>query len=165
MNTTTVSVSVASATRKTSEILPDVAAAVSGVIDVPPPKNMLKILVPNQVSLDGQFHVLNLADRTASPLLTTASDLSLTLSSDGQRAWFFEDGTNELAVVDLDTLHPQNLVLDRPVWDVFDIARSDGGRAMVALHERGTVGATLLDAFSPDGASAVGYVGLLQGGY
>ena len=56
-------------------------------------------------------------------------------------------------------------MLDRPIWSVFDIGRSGEGRAMVALHEAGTVGATGVDAFSPDEASAVGHVGLLQGGY
>jgi dipeptidyl aminopeptidase/acylaminoacyl peptidase len=148
------------------ETLPDVASAVGEVVNVPAPNQSLKLLVPSSLgSQGGQFHVLDLSQRTASPLNTKASNLSLTVSADGQRAWFFEPGTQDVAVIDLVTLHPQNLVLDRPIWNVFDIARSGDGRAMVALHEQGAIGATIIDAFSPDEASAVGHVGLLQGGF
>ncbi len=148
------------------ETLPDVAAAVGNVVSVPSPNERLKILVPGMLGPNGgRFHVLDLEQRTASPLQTKASTLSLTVSADGQRAWFFEPDSRDVAVIDLVTLHPQNLMLDRPIWSVFDIGRSGEGRAMVALHEAGTVGATGVDAFSPDEASAVGHVGLLQGGY
>ena len=148
------------------ETLTDVASAVSEVIDVPAPNDALKILVPNQLaSTGGKFHVLDLAARTAAPLQTTANALELTVSSDGQRAWFYEPQGYEVAVVDLQTLHPQNLVFDRPIWKLFDIKRTGAGRAMVALHPGGTLGATVLDALTPDEASATRYVGLLQGGF
>lgn len=148
------------------ETLPDVASSVGEVVSVPSPNQSLKILVPSAFgSQGGQFHVLDLGLRTASPLQTKASTISLTVSADGQRAWFFQPGTADVAVIDLVTMHPQNLVMDRPVWDVFDIARTGTGRAMVALHEHGTIGATVIDAFSPDEASALGHAGLLQGGY
>ena len=147
-------------------MLPDVSSAVGEVVAVPSPNESLKILVPGNLgSQGGQFHVLDLSQRTASPLQTKASTLSLTVSADGQRAWFYEPGSYDVAVIDLVTLHPRNLVLDRPIWDVFDIARKGEGRAMVALHQQGTIGATILDAFTPDEASAVGHVGLLQGGF
>lgn len=148
------------------EVLPDVASAVGDVVSVPSPNESLKLLVPSSFGQGGgQFYVLDLAQRTASPLLTKASNLSWTVSADGQRAWFFEEDTQDVAVIDLVTLHPQNLVIDRPIWEVFDVARGGGGRAMVALHQQGTIGATVVDAFSPDEASAVGHVGLLQGGF
>jgi hypothetical protein len=35
----------------------------------------------------------------------------------------------------------------------------------VALHYQGNMGATVVDAFSPDEASARMHVGLLQGGF
>lgn len=148
------------------EVLPDIDSSVGNVVSVPAPNQSLKILVPNDGSYGGRrFYVLNLANRTASPLLTSASSLSLTVSADGQRAWFFQRNSREMAVVDLLTMHPQNLVLEQPITSVFDIGRAGGGRAMVALHYQGNMGATVVDAFSPDEASARMHVGLLQGGF
>ncbi len=148
------------------EVLPDVAASVGEVVSVPAPNQSLKILVPSSFgSQGGQFHVLDLAHRTASPLQTKASSLSLTVSADGQRAWFFQRGARDVAVIDLVTMHPQNLVLDYPIANIYDVARTGSGRAMVALHRDGNMGATVIDAFSPDEASAQLHVGLLQGGF
>ncbi len=148
------------------EVLSDVAASVTDVVDVPAPNDALKILVPDQItSAGGEFHVLNLAQRTAAPLHTTATQLGLTVSADGQRAWFYQEGGYDVAVVDLQTLHPTPLVLDRPIWKIYDVGTSDGGRAMVAMHRGGTLGATVLNALSPDEAASTRYAGILQGGF
>ena len=56
------------------------------------------------------------------------------------------------------------LPLDRPIDGVFDVARRDGGRSLVALDVRGAVGATVLDAVAPDTAASRSYYGLLLEG-
>jgi hypothetical protein len=151
------------------ETLPDVAASVTDIVDVPAPHDELKILVPTQLQGGaGRFHVLNLAQRTAAPLQTTATQLQLTVSSDGERAWFYQEGGYNVAQVDLLNLHPTPLVLDRPIWKVFEVATLDSptpGRALVALHRGGTLGATVLNALVPDEAAATRYAAILQGAY
>ncbi len=153
------------------EMLNSVSSNVANVVDVPAPNEALKILVPSSLESgsgaagDRQFYVLNLANRTAAPMFTTADKLAMTVSPDGTRAWFFQTGTTRLAKVDLGTLHPQNLLLENSAVNVFDIARTDGGRAIVALHSAGNYGATVFDALAPDEANVVRHVGLLQGGF
>lgn len=153
------------------ELLNGVKSKVEKVIDVPQPNQALKILVPSMLSggtgtgTAGQFYVLDLSVRTAAPLFTSATSLSMTVSDDGKRAWFYQANTTQLAKVDLQTLHPQNLVLPQAATQIFDIARTDGGRAVVALHPIGTFGVTVLDAIQSDEATARRYAGLLQGGF
>ena len=107
--------------------------------------------------------MLNLATRTASPL-TTLGRASLLVARDGQRLWAFQRGSSSLAQVALADLHPVPLPLDRPIDAVFDVARRDGGRSLVALDVRGAVGATVLDALAPDTAASRSYYGLLLEG-
>ena len=133
------------------------ATSIGTVLDVPPPRPELKIL---QGSGANAFYVLNLATRTASPL-TTLGTASLLVSRDGQRLWAFERGRPSLAQVSLSDLHPLPLPLDRPIDAAFDVARADGGRALVTLDARGAGGATVLDALAPDTASSRSYYGLL----
>jgi len=148
------------------EVLGGVAASVKQVVDVPAPNGSLKLLIPNAMGYGGgQVYVLDLQNRTASPLFTYASDLALTVSDDGKRAWFLQPNTTRLARVDLETLHPVNLFLDRGASAVFDVAAQGGGRAAVALHPSGAYGATVFDATRPDNATATRHVGLLQGGF
>jgi hypothetical protein len=154
------------------EVMGGVAANVAQVVDVPAPNDGLKVLVPSKLSNgygsgSGEFYVMNLQLRTAAPLFTSADELSMTVSADGQRVWFYEAGTAKLAKVDLNTLHPVNLYLDRAASQVFDIkaASSADARAVIALHPIGTYGATVFDADHPDDATAARWVGLLQGGF
>lgn len=133
------------------------ATSIGTVLDVPPPRPELKVL---QGSGASAFYVLNLATRTASPL-TTLGTASLVVSRDGHRLWAFERGRSSLAQVSLSDLHPLPLPLDRPIDAVFDVARADGGRALVTLDARGAGGATVLDALAPDTASSRSYYGLL----
>ncbi len=138
------------------EVIP-LAAAIEGLLDVPPPRPELKVL---QASGQNQFFVLNLASRTASPLLTLATP-SLHVAPDGERLWAFERGRSQLARVTLTDLHPMPLPIDRTIDAVYDVARAGGGRALVAIDPNGGIGATVLDAVVPDTATSRSYYGLL----
>jgi hypothetical protein len=140
---------------RTVEVV-SLASAVSHVEDIPPPRPELKVLE----GAANAFFVLNLASRTASPLTTLAAP-TIHVSPDGQRLWAFRKGFNDLAEVTLDTLHPIPLPLDRPIDSVFDVARADGGRSLIALDARGGIGATVLDALAPDTTASRSYYGLL----
>ncbi len=61
-------------------------------------------------------------------------------------------------------LHPTPVPLDRPIDAVYDVARRDGGRAIVAIDQRGAGGATVVDAIAPDTAQSRSYYGLLLEG-
>jgi hypothetical protein len=89
---------------------------------------------------------------------------SLAVSPDGKRVWAYQPGTAELAAVDLSTLHPIPLYVDHAVSSVFDVARSDGGRALVAVHGGGGAGVTVFDALAPDAATSREYAAILLGG-
>ncbi|MBX3183929.1 MAG: hypothetical protein KIT72_07390 [Polyangiaceae bacterium] len=110
-----------------------------------------------------QFYVLDLDQRTSYPMLTNSQGFSLTVAPDGRRAWAVRTGTPDLAQVDLSTLHPTSLTLERDVTQVFDIARSDGGRALIVLHAVGNLGATWLDGLRPDSAYTAFYPALYLG--
>jgi hypothetical protein len=136
------------------------ATAVDRVDDVPPPRPQLKILSSSKAS---SFYVLDLASRTAAPL-TTLSAPSLHISQDGQRVWAYQRGMSNLASISLADLHPLPLPLDRYIDAVYDVARDDGGRTLIAFDARGAGGVTLLDARTPDTAAARSYYGLLLEG-
>jgi hypothetical protein len=135
-------------------------APVSEVLDVPAPNRHLKVLgAPERTS----FTVLDLKRRTAAPLVAAATDTEVRVSPDGRRTWFFSPGYGELAVADFGSLHPQNLVLSHPIADVFDVARRDGGRALVALHSTGAGTFTVIDAANPSLTTAREYAGVFEG--
>lgn len=135
---------------------------IGDVIDVPAPGDRLKILVaPDRQT----FFVLDLVARTASPILASASDggATVTVSRGGERAWFLAPSAPAVASLDLGDLHPQNLLLGQPVAFAFDVARRDGGRALVAVHSRPTVDVTVLDGLHPSLETAVEYESVLLG--
>jgi hypothetical protein len=132
---------------------------VANVSDVPPPKPELKVLSATA----NAFYVLDLLTRTAAPL-TTLSAPTLHISRDGARIWAFQRGQSNLSVLSLGDLHPIALPLDRPIDAVYDVARGDGGRVLVAIDPRGAFGATVLDALAPDTAQSKSYYGLLLEG-
>jgi hypothetical protein len=136
-------------------------APVESVIDVPAPNRHLKILRTTDAR---SFVVLDLTTRTASPLVASAlGGTELRVAPDGERAWLFSRGSSQLAEVGLTTLHPRNLTLSYPIADVFDIARQDGGRALVALHTASAGAVTVLDARTPSLTTAREYTGVLLG--
>ncbi|HEU4407218.1 MAG TPA: hypothetical protein VFS43_18255 [Polyangiaceae bacterium] len=135
------------------------ATPVASVRDVPGANRHCKLLA----SSDGRdLAVLDLVARTASPLVAARGNTALSVSPDGERAWVRAQGSAELALVDLASLHPRNLLLDRPIDGAFEIARPDGGPALVAVHPYGAI--TLLDARAPDPLAARHYAGFLLGG-
>jgi len=107
--------------------------------------------------------VLDLLTRTAAPLVATQTDTQVLTSRDGLRGWLSQG--RALARLDLGSVHPQNLLLSRNITRVFDLQRSNGNPAVLALHTHGAFahGATVLDANNPTLAGAVEYAGLLLG--
>lgn len=138
------------------EVVP-LSSQITDVIDVPKPRAQLKIL---QSRGGSAFYVMDLATRTASPLLTQGS-ASLQIARDGERLWAYQSGTTSLAQISLANLHPIPVTLDRRTDAVFDVAARSGGRALVAIDAQGAVSAAVLDAVAPDGARSKSYYGLL----
>jgi hypothetical protein len=133
---------------------------VAQILDVPAPNERLKVLV----APDGQsFFVLDLVARTASPIASSTAGTVASVASDGQFAWLFSPGGTDLAQLDLQNLHPLNLTLDDPISGAFDVARRDGGRALVAVDENADFGVTVLDGTTPSLESAVEYEAVLLG--
>jgi hypothetical protein len=120
----------------------------------------LKLIESNSGS---RFVIVNLLTRTASPLLSSKSGAQLVLAPDGSETWVFQPASYSLAKVSLADYHPQNVELNSSIWGVFDIQRSDGGRALVALHRSGSMGATVLDAHNPSLLHAREFGALLLG--
>jgi hypothetical protein len=113
---------------------------------------------------DSRFFVLDLEHRQSFPMLSTGS-LNLSVADDGLRAWAFAPGSPKLAKIDLASLEPVPLQIERPISQVFDIATDDdAGRVLFALHDGGTRSATLLNALDPDTAQSRFFAGLLLGG-
>ncbi len=123
-----------------------VADTVTGVLDVSGLNATSKVLSTAQGSV---FYVLDLALRTATPLLTASPGVTLFVSPTGARVWTFEKGGTALAATDLATKHVRTLHLDEPASAVFEIA-GGAGRTLVVLHDFGGIGATLLDANNPN---------------
>lgn len=138
----------------------ELVESVSSVIDVPAPNNHLKILA---MPSGRNFVVLDLISRTASPILASGGGARAVVSRDGMRAWMVAPGANSVAQLDLGTLHPKNVFLNYGVQDAYEVERRDGGRAVVAIHPAGTVGATVFDAANPSLENSIEYLGLLLG--
>jgi hypothetical protein len=132
-----------------------IADPVQSVDDVP--RGKLKILEAT-ASSGGAFFVLNLLDRTAAPLLTTSTP-AISIAPDGARVWAYDpNNSTDLASVDLTTLSPIPLTTTLPISTVYDIAGpnpdSKGPRSLIAIHNTGTLGATVFDARNPDTTTA-----------
>jgi hypothetical protein len=122
----------------------------------------LKVLETADASNASGFLVLDLLKRTASPLQTMGK-ATLAIAPDGLRMWAFAQGGTDLAKLDFggpDALNPVPLTTDKTIDAVYDVARppapggGDGGRSLIAIHNQGTVGATVFNALNPDTATA-----------
>jgi hypothetical protein len=114
------------------------------------------------VSPDNRFFVLDLRTRQSFPMFASSPGLQLSVAPDGLRAWAFARFSPRFAKVDLTSLEPTSLELERNISQLFDIESEAGGeRVLVALHPFGAVAATLLDARSPDTADTRFFPGLL----
>jgi hypothetical protein len=128
-----------------------IADSIQSVDDVP--KNNLKILQATP-GTGGAFYVLNLLRRTAAPIITTSTP-TIAIAPDGRRVWAFARGGTDLTSTDLTTLSPIPVTTSLPISAVYDIATGPGiARALVAIHEQGTLGATVFDALAPDTTTA-----------
>ncbi len=125
-------------------------AGVSGVRSIPGSTyGHLKLL---ETEAGESFYVLDLDTQTSSPLLTNSYGSVVKVSSDGERVWALGQGQSSFGMLALDTLHPTSIATELPIREVFDIARSDGGRAVIALHATGTLATTVFDGLTPDSA-------------
>jgi hypothetical protein len=136
----------------------EIGVSVTQIFDVPGSAySAFKILKSGQGT---SFFVLDLDGRRSFPMLAlTSAEISVAL--DGERVWAYRAEGTELARVTFDDLHPVSLSTERSIDGVFDIAREDGGRAVVALHEMtgAGFGATVFDALDPDTAHSRFYSG------
>jgi hypothetical protein len=138
---------------------------IADVIDVPAgPHNdgMLKVLETRSAS---SFYVLDLGTRTAAPLITSTSSIDVSVSPLGDYVWTFVPGGTDVAATDFTMKHPHPLLIERPVSDVFEVARGQGlDPSVIVLHELGGLGATVYDAATLDDQTRRLYSGLLLGG-
>jgi hypothetical protein len=138
-----------------------VGAQVTAVDDVPAPNQTLKIL---ESTAGSEFLVLDLVDRTVSPL-NTALKASLSISpDDGQRVWAFASGGTSLASVDLSTRQSTPLTTVLPISGAYEVASASGGRSLLAVSNVGTMGVTVFDAVQPTSRVARRYADLLLEG-
>jgi hypothetical protein len=136
----------------------EIGVAVDRVFDVPGSAySAYKILKTKQGT---SFFVLDLDGRRSFPMLALSS-AELSVALDGQRVWAYQAGGTAFARVTFDDLHPVSLSTERTIHGVFDVARDDGGRAVIALHTMNGVGvgATVFDALDPDTAHSRFYSG------
>ena len=141
---------------------------VNAVDDVPGKNDALKVLSTAASSpgggAGGEFFVLDLGARTATPLLTASGNATLSVSPTGDRVWAFQFGGLELAATDLPDGTVHSLQVDSPATALFEIARADGKHALVVLHQSGGLGATIFDADDPKEAGRRIYGALLTEG-
>jgi hypothetical protein len=119
-------------------------------VDDVPGNAQLKVL---EVAGGSEFVVLNLVTQDAAPLETSQS-ASLMIAPDGLRMWVFTPQGTNLASIDFKDLNPVRLTTDLPINAVYDVSRvdntaSDPHRSLIAIHQVGTLGATVFDAINP----------------
>jgi len=144
--------------------------SVASVVSIP--ERNLKIVETTSRALyvlDPEQHLTN--------ALSTSGKVTLRYSSEGDRAWAFAPSQKALARIELAGAHIVAVDIDRPVADVVEIERSDGGRALLALHTISagsssspdqfagpTVGVTVFDALAPSAAQSRRYAAVLLEG-
>jgi hypothetical protein len=144
-----------------------IGAPIQTVLDVSSPNNLKVLATQSPGGGPGDFYVLDLHQRTANPIHTSTSPL-LAIAPKGSRMWAYQ-GT-DLAQIDFTTLDPVAVTTDAPISAVYDIAVPSVGpcvngtcRSLVAIHDTGTLGATVFDANSPQASAHRGVALLLEG--
>jgi hypothetical protein len=131
---------------------------IAAVMDVPAPNATLKVLATRNATT---FYVLNLANRTAAPLVTYYPEVGLSISPLGEQVWTFAPGSPAVFATDFAHEVPRSLVIERPVGAVFEVSRGAGmDPAVIVLHDEGALGATVYDAATLDDATRRLYSGL-----
>ena len=133
---------------------------IAKVLDVPavPMGDTLKVL---ETSNAASFYVLNLTTRTAAPLLTSTTSIDLSMSPLGDQVWTFIPNGLQVAATRLKDKQPRSLLIERPIGQVFEIQRADGGLSAIVIHDEGGIGATVYDAMTLDDQTRRLYAGLL----
>jgi hypothetical protein len=126
---------------------------VASVLDIPGDHyGYLKLLIGANSS---EFFLLDLKTRQSYPMQALAG-FGLRLSPDGQRMWAFSPSGLDFARLTFGDTHPTSFAVERPIADIFDIARQGGGHSALVLHDANgrvdDVGVTLFDAENPDSA-------------
>jgi len=135
-------------------------AVVNGVHDVPGMNSSLKVLSTQS----SEFFVLDLSNRTATPLLSSFG-VSLSVSPSGARVWAYAPGGVDLAATDLATGRVHTLRVDTPLSSLFEVTGQDARPGLIVLQGQG--GATVFDFDSlgnPDEASRRLYGAILTEG-
>ena len=96
--------------------------------------------------------------------MTSTSSITHSMSPAGDQVWTFVPGSTEVASTNLVTGHPRSLLIERPVGQVFEVQRADGGLAAIVLHAIGSYGATVYDATTLDDGTRRLYSALLTEG-
>ncbi len=118
-----------------------VDAVVNGVRDVPGVNSSLKVLSTQS----SEFFVLDLSNRTATPLLSSLG-VTLSVSPSGARVWAYQPGGLDLAATDLASGRVHTLRVDSPLTSLFEVApRADGTSSLIVLQGQGGVGATVFE--------------------
>ena len=135
---------------------------VGDVLEVPLAGAAVKILAGVQA-----FYVLDLAARTAAPLITSTAvkQVRLSVSPTGARVWTFLPGATDLSVTEVTSKRVRTLRADTSIGAVFEIGQDTGdGRSLIALHQVGALGATVYNVDAPDDSGRKIYGGLLVEG-
>lgn len=126
----------------------DLSVPLSAVLDVGGENGHLKVLLSSDPR---RFFVLDLIKRESFPLETRSGDYRIRVARDGGRIWAAASGTESVSMIDLTDLHPTSFTAGSEIAEVFDIAREDGGRAMLLVHDAsGGLSVTVGDAYDPD---------------
>ena len=138
-----------------------VGVDIAEVHDVPgTANNHMKIL---EGAGGKDFFALDLVRKESQPLDAESAGFKLEIASDGSRAWAARPGGTRLSMIDLGDLDPNSIDAELPVSSIFDVERTDGKRALVALHDNDLLSATIFNGDNPDGADSRFYGQLLLG--
>jgi hypothetical protein len=139
-----------------------ITAVVKSVLDVPTPNTTLKVL---QTEGADAFYILNLANRTAAPLVTSSADIGLAISPLGDQVWSYIPNATTVFATDFAHELPRSLLIERPVSAVYEVARAPGmDPAVIVLHDESGLGATVYDAATLDDGTRRLYTDLLLQG-
>jgi len=133
----------------------NVGGGVVGVQNVPAPRESIKLV---ETSSQG-FYVLDLLQRTASPIATSTST-DILVSNDGERIWAYAPNADQVSTISLANLHPTNLPLLHAIDRVFDVAAQNGGRSAIALEISGQGSFIAFDAATPNATTARVHTGI-----
>lgn len=132
--------------------------AIRRVVDIPGAELGHRKLLE---TASNQFYVLDLETRTTFLMTSDAQSLDLKVSRNGKSAWASALFNNWFSRIDLETLHPETISVERGVTGVWDIETKDGQDALLAVHHDFGGSVTAFDANAPDSVQTRHYAGLL----